>query len=845
MVRRLRSKSLALGDAQPEARGASGELDVLVWEFHDLQAVTMERGREPIRQAGPGIWLSTVGDWVDIGAWLGQLLEGTDTLDAELQRLAQRWQDREGDPVDLAGEVTRYVSENIEYLAIEFGMGAFRPESASEVWQSRFGDCKDQANLVRVLLRELGVPSYLALVNGQHAGLIEKATPDYRHFNHVLLAVPRREGGYAFLDPTAPAITGGALPPSVRGREAFIVRPDGSEFVQIPAGSAGELELSFDLHLTPLGQIHGSLHVQGRGYQGTLLIETLARATDGQGGEALDRFLRHFLPESRVLETVEDVEGDRGAVRTLDAYLWVPATGRDQVAGLTVPFADLLLPELGERRRQTRFYQPQGAVDVRAVFHLPRGSHTATDPPPAFRVDATGVTTSAEWLREERSLKARLSYTSTRSLLGHAAFATLYEVRDRLQEWLAEPVIVHLDECLREESLEASVETLPRLRTAAGQLRLVDALYDEAENPVTRRAALARVADWFPEDSPSVFEARLEIAILDQQRGRAEDSVRDIREMLRSQADGVDAETLGWAEYLLADGLRLSGHPDEARAIYDRLWRDRRLSVHRRGWASARAAQIRRHSAPLEAVAILDEGTRLDSPALLVQTVLLVDILLDAAPLEEIDRRLDLIGSVHPHRIPEIHERLTREVTRYLDEGETARAERLVTLLVTRAETNPDLSFLSQQAVHLQGVVRDSVRCREIAARIEAYFRSQAPSWWSWTDADIENPRRETLISALEHLDRSGQAREFVRVATEVLTRFNIAPDFFGFLLFRCANHLDISGDDSELRDRFLSWCELLPESSRFRFAAATLRRDIQNRNTGQQGQFPHERGEP
>ena len=214
MAARFRFKTLGLGDAEPRSISAGGELVGRVWEFQDLDALRLEHGREPIRQAGPGIWLSTIESWTAVGAWFLELLAGTDLLDEDLQRLAEGWRDASRDSLETATVVARYVSENVDYLALEFGMGSYRPNRASEVWRSRFGDCKDQANLVRVLLGALGVRSYLALVNTRHAGLIEESVPDFRQFNHVLLAVPIAEGGYAFLDPTAPALANGRLPVS-------------------------------------------------------------------------------------------------------------------------------------------------------------------------------------------------------------------------------------------------------------------------------------------------------------------------------------------------------------------------------------------------------------------------------------------------------------------------------------------------------------------------------------------------------------------------------------------------------------------------------------------------------
>jgi hypothetical protein len=363
----------------------------------------------------------------------------------------------------------------------------------------------------------------------------------------------------------------------------------------------------------------------------------------------------------------------------------------------------------------------------------------------------------------------------------------------------------------------------------------VDVLFPEDQGRERRRAALLKVMNWFGNDLSAVFDAQAEIAVIDQRQGRAEESIRDLQELLERHAGEVDDERRAWAEYLLADALRLTGRTHEAQEIYDRLSRMPDLSVNRRGWAYARAAFVRRNSAPLEALAILEEGKQLDSAALPQQVVLLVRLLSELFSPEAVNDRLDSIDRRHPHRILEIHERLTDEVTGYLDEGEIRQAERLVELLLARIEANPDLSFFSDRTARLRKLVRDSTSCREIAGRIEAYFRSRSPEWWAGDGSDLQGEDRETLIAILEQLDRTGRARDFVRVSVEVVTRFNVAPDFFGFILFRCADHLHAADCDPELRDRFLDWCDQLPESNRFRYAASTLRESIAERNREQE----------
>ena len=54
--------------------------------------------------------------------------------------------------------------ENTRYVALEFGIHGYKPYRVSQVLSRRFGDCKDKASLLMVLLREVGVEAELVLL---------------------------------------------------------------------------------------------------------------------------------------------------------------------------------------------------------------------------------------------------------------------------------------------------------------------------------------------------------------------------------------------------------------------------------------------------------------------------------------------------------------------------------------------------------------------------------------------------------------------------------------------------------------------------------------------------------
>ena len=61
--------------------------------------------------------------------------------------------------------ITTYVQQNVRYQAIEFGPRAMIMNPADQVLANGYGDCKDHSILLYNMLRAVGIPAELSLVN--------------------------------------------------------------------------------------------------------------------------------------------------------------------------------------------------------------------------------------------------------------------------------------------------------------------------------------------------------------------------------------------------------------------------------------------------------------------------------------------------------------------------------------------------------------------------------------------------------------------------------------------------------------------------------------------------------
>jgi hypothetical protein len=92
-----------------------------------------------------------------------------------------------------------YVSRNIRYVSLSFGLGRMQPHAASEVLANGYGDCKDKNTLLAALLDAEGIPLDFVLIGSKLK--LDPDIPAPSQFDHVITRVPV-DGKEIWLDST-------------------------------------------------------------------------------------------------------------------------------------------------------------------------------------------------------------------------------------------------------------------------------------------------------------------------------------------------------------------------------------------------------------------------------------------------------------------------------------------------------------------------------------------------------------------------------------------------------------------------------------------------------------------
>ena len=224
------------GEAQwTEDEGMQGDLRVRVWEVSDLPAIPVEDRMPGYAEVSPWIHVSTFASYEEVGRTWWALVEPqaqvTPAMRAHVKSLVEGIED----PLERVRRIHDDLVRSNRYVGLEFGIHGFKPYPSSQVFERRFGDCKDQSLLLKVMLAEAGIEAKLVLVRTRSLGRVPEEPASLDVFDHAICQVPSLG---LWLDPTADSNGIWELPAEDQGATALVVDADGGTLVQLPESEA-------------------------------------------------------------------------------------------------------------------------------------------------------------------------------------------------------------------------------------------------------------------------------------------------------------------------------------------------------------------------------------------------------------------------------------------------------------------------------------------------------------------------------------------------------------------------------------------------------------------------------
>lgn len=236
------------------------------------------------------------------------------------------------DKGDQAIAALRLVQGRISYHALELGPGGYFARPPAEVITSGYGDCKDKALLLRVMLQRLGIPAAVALVNLDIGKRLPLLVPTPRAFDHAILRLELADGVH-WMDPTLSHQAGDiahAVPPDY-GFALPLTGPQQTALEPIPIDPARYWNFSAerDVLFTPLGVLMNLTVV----YEGANADMTRARLAESTARKFQDEDLEYenqAYPGIVVFQPMI-IEDDEALNRiTLKEFYLIPSAAIDE-----------------------------------------------------------------------------------------------------------------------------------------------------------------------------------------------------------------------------------------------------------------------------------------------------------------------------------------------------------------------------------------------------------------------------------------------------------------------------------------------------------------------------------
>ena len=278
-----RASWLSYPEVKPIERGGN----VSLWTVSDVKGIRHEPEMPPwaglagqlvvsFFPAGGSSRKNELATWEGMGSWYANLTDGRmDSSDAIRQAVSGL---AAGKTATLAKmqAIAGFLQRDIRYVEISLGIGGWQPHAAPDVFSHKYGDCKDKATLMHTMLREIGVESYLVLINMRRGG-VTRATPPRKEFEHAILAIKLPDdakdpsliavmqdsklGRILFFDPTNEVTPFGQIGGYLQASYGLLVTLGGGELVQLPQqpSNMNSIQRTAKLTLDTNGRLKGDV----------------------------------------------------------------------------------------------------------------------------------------------------------------------------------------------------------------------------------------------------------------------------------------------------------------------------------------------------------------------------------------------------------------------------------------------------------------------------------------------------------------------------------------------------------------------------------------------------------
>lgn len=394
----------------------------------DFQAEEM---MPPLDQVNAAFYLSSIKDWKTIADWYRELNNKNVVDDQAIKdKVAVLTKDKTTQK-DKARSIIEFVQDNFRYVAMNFGEHTVKPHPTKEIFQNRYGDCKDLALLVKQMLKIAGIESNLCLMNSEFSGNPQNALPNPSAFEHVILEISL-DGKDYFADPQAKGFDFGQYPSGYDNGHVLVIGPQGYRFDNLPVVPETERSLvtRSDINLNPDGSALFDVNVK-------LPLETSqefrmqwASTTD----ENKDKFFASLEDNfaqggTMITRNVKGLEDRYGSVEFHLKYQSPTAYPVVNDMMLLKEAEQSSIPEFSAPQRKYPIFLPTNSlIDNLNTYKIPEG-FKVDFMPTSYQIGIDFVEINAQYTAKADSVTVHNRYRLKRSMIPPAKYPEVKKFR--------------------------------------------------------------------------------------------------------------------------------------------------------------------------------------------------------------------------------------------------------------------------------------------------------------------------------------------------------------------------------------------------------------------------------
>ena len=231
----LKTELSLLPDVKPVRTETAGRV-TLTFDVGPIDGIN---SREPYLPPDvvkfPIIAFATGASWQNVAAAYGKIVDdfsGSGAVKAVVDPLVGG----KKTVADKEAAILDYLDREVRYTGIEFGEAAIVPHDPAETLAKKYGDCKDKATLLVVMLRAAGIPANVALLSVESRIDVPADLPGMGMFDHAIVYVPGKNP--IWIDATDRYAQLGQIPMGDQGRLALITNTTTTALEKTPESTS-------------------------------------------------------------------------------------------------------------------------------------------------------------------------------------------------------------------------------------------------------------------------------------------------------------------------------------------------------------------------------------------------------------------------------------------------------------------------------------------------------------------------------------------------------------------------------------------------------------------------------